>query len=147
MQKARLDELYRNELSTALQKQLNLKNVMEIPRLNKIVLNVGVKDAVSNSKILQTIEDILGRIAGQKPIRTIAKKSIAGFKLREGMPIGVKVTLRRKQMYEFLDRLISTTLPKVRDFQGVPNKFDGQGSYNLGLKDWSVFPEVSYSAS
>jgi large subunit ribosomal protein L5 len=147
MKKARLEELYSGKIRSALQKELNLKNVMETPKLNKIVLNVGVKDAVSDSKILQTIENVITHIAGQKPVRTRARKSIAGFKLREDMQIGVKVTLRRKNMYEFLDRLINTALPKVRDFRGIPSKLDGQGSYNLGIKDWAIFPEVDYSMS
>lgn len=145
--RARLDDLYRNEIVATLQKQLSCGNVMEVPRLLKIVLNVGVKDAVSNSKIVQTVEDVLAKIAGQKPVKTLARKSIAGFKLREKMPIGVKVTLRKKNMYEFLDRFLTTALPKTRDFQGLPAKFDGRGSYNVGLKDWSIFPEVDYGMS
>ena len=148
MSKARLELLYRNDISSKLQQQLALGNVMEIPKLSKIVLNIGVKDAVADSKILLKVEKILTDIAGQKTVRTKARKSIAGFKLREGMPIGVKVTLRRAMMYEFLDRLINTALPKVRDFQGVsPKAFDGQGSYNLGIKDWTIFPEVDYDMS
>jgi large subunit ribosomal protein L5 len=147
MNKARLQELYNHNIRATLQKQLGLSNVMETPRLVKIVLNVGVKEAVSNSKVLNTVEDVVTRIAGQKPIRTLARKSIASFKLREGMPIGVQVTLRGRNMYEFLDRLLNTTLPKVRDFQGVPTKLDGRGNYNLGLKDWGVFPEVDYGMS
>jgi large subunit ribosomal protein L5 len=147
MNKARLEELYSTEIRAALHKQLGLSNIMETPRLLKIVLNVGVKDAVSNSKVLSTVEEVIANISGQKPIRTLARKSIAGFKLRDGMPIGVQVTLRRRNMYEFLDRLLSTTLPKVRDFQGVPRKLDGQGNYNLGLKSWDVFPEVDYGMS
>lgn len=147
MKKARLEELYSDKIRSVLQKELNLTNVMETPKLNKIVLNVGVKDAVSDSKILQTIESVIMHIAGQKPVRTRARKSIAGFKLREDMQIGVKVTLRRKNMYEFLDRLINTALPKVRDFRGVSPKLDGQGSYNLGIKDWGIFPEVDYGMS
>ncbi len=147
MKKARLEELYSEKIRPVLQKELHLANVMETPKLNKIVLNVGVKDAVSDSKILQTIESVIMHIAGQKPVRTRARKSIAGFKLREDMQIGVKVTLRRKNMYEFLDRLINTALPKVRDFRGVSPKLDGQGSYNMGIKDWGIFPEVDYGMS
>jgi len=145
MNKARLQEQYGNEIRSALQQQLNLKNVMETPKLNKIVINVGVKDA--DSKKLQVIEGVIAQIAGQKPVRTLARKSIAGFKLREDMPIGVMVTLRGKRMYEFLDRLINTALPKVRDFHGVTPNFDGQGNYNLGVKDWIIFPEVEYGVS
>lgn len=117
---------------------------MEVARLNKIVINVGVKDAVSDSKSLQSIDKIIGLIAGQKPVRTVAKKSIAGFKLREGMPIGIKVTLRDQNMYEFLDRLINLALPSVRDFQGVSTKLDRRGNYNLGIKEWNIFPEVHH---
>lgn len=127
-----------------MQKDLGLKNIMEVPRISKIVLNVGAKAAVSDSKIIQSIIDVMGRVAGQMPVRTIAKNSIAGFKLREGMPIGAKVTLRGRLMYEFLDKLINLALPKVRDFQGVPSKFDGRGNYNLGIKEWIIFPEVDY---
>lgn len=146
-EKARLEELYIKEIRPNLQKTLNLKNTMEIPKISKIVLNVGVRDAVSDSKVLQTVVNILGKIAGQAPVKTLSKKSIAGFKLREGMPIGVKVTLRRKKMYEFLDRLVNLALPKVRDFQGVPSKFDGRGSYNLGIKEWIIFPEIDYDVT
>lgn len=142
--KARLEELYHNEIRPQLQKSLELKNIMEVPKLSKIVLNVGVKDAVSDSKVLQTVMGVMGKIAGQAPVRTLARKSIAGFKLREGLPIGVKVTLRRRRMYEFLDRLINLALPKVRDFQGISPKFDGKGNYNLGIKEWTIFPEVDY---
>ena len=147
MNRPRLHELYNQEIRAALQKQLGLSNVMQTPRLAKIVVNVGVKEAVSNSKVLATVEGVITRIAGQKPIRTLARKSIAGFKLREGMPIGVQVTLRRKNMWEFLDRLLNTALPKMRDFQGVSNKLDGRGNYNLGMKDWGIFPEVDYGVS
>lgn len=147
MKKARLEEQYSKEIRSTLQKELELTNVMETPKLTKIVLNVGVKDAISDGKVLQVVEKIIALISGQKAVRTIARKSIAGFKLREGMPIGVKVTLRSRRMYEFLDRLISTALPKVRDFQGVPSKLDGRGGYNLGIKDWSIFPEVDYGMS
>lgn len=147
MNKARLQELYDKEIRSGLFQQLGLANVMETPRLAKIVINVGVKDAVSNSKVLSSVEEVIARISGQKPVRTLARKSIAGFKLRAGMPIGVQVTLRRRSMYEFLDRLLTTALPKVRDFQGVSRKLDGRGNYNLGLKSWDVFPEVDYGMS
>lgn len=142
MNKARLEELYTKELRAKLKDSLGLKNIMEVPKIEKIVLNVGVKDAVSDSKSVQAVYDSLALIAGQAPVKTLARKSIAGFKLREGMPIGVKVTLRRKRMYEFLDKLINLALPKVRDFQGVTTRFDHQGNYNLGIKDWTIFPEM-----
>jgi len=142
--KARLEEIYFNKLRSTLIKELNLKNVMLAPRLSKIVLNIGVKDAVLDSKVLNLVKDTISSIAGQSAIRTYAKKSIAGFKLREGMPIGVMVTLRRKKMYDFLDRLINIALPRVKDFHGLNPKFDGQGNFNLGIKDWMIFPEVEY---
>lgn len=147
MDRARLEELYVNEIRSQLKEKLGLNNVMEIPKISKIVLNVGVKEAVSDSKILEKIKKIIGKIAGQQPVRTLSRKSIAGFKLREGMPIGVRVTLRKKNMYEFMDRLINLSLPKVRDFQGVPTKFDGRGNYNLGIKEWIIFPEVEYEVT
>ena len=143
-EKARLEEEYYKTICPALMKQLNIKNIMAVPRLSKIVLNVGIKDAAADSKIIQTVEKELSQIAGQKAVRTMARKSIAGFKIREGMAIGVMVTLRKKRMYEFFDRLLAIVLPKVRDFQGVTTKFDGRGGYNLGIKEWIVFPEVEY---
>lgn len=143
----RLEQAYRKDIVQALQKELNLSNVMEVPKLSKIVINVGVKEAVGDSKALKTVEQIIETITGQAPVRTRAKKSIAGFKIREGMPIGVMVTLRRDHMYEFLDRLIQLSLPAVRDFQGVSVKFDGRGNYNLGIKEWVVFPEVDYDTA
>lgn len=142
-----LEKLYRTELIGQLQKELNLSNIMEVPKVSKVVLNIGVKEAVSDSKVLQVVEKILGRIAGQKPVRTIAKKSIAGFKIRAGMPLGVMVTLRRDRMYEFLDRLINLSLPTVRDFHGLPTKMDGRGNYNIGIKEWVVFPEIDYDTT
>lgn len=144
MEKARLEELYNKTIMPQLQKRLGYKNVMEVPKITKVVLNIGVKEAISDSKAIQLAADTLTKISGQLPVRTLAKKSIAGFKLREGMPIGVKVTLRKRNMYEFLDRLINLALPKVRDFQGVSQKFDGRGNYNLGIKEWIIFPEVDY---
>lgn len=147
MNKARLEELYNKEIRAQLQEKLGLSNSMETPKLTKIVLNVGVRDAVSDSKVLQKVVALVGKIAAQAPVKTLAKKSIAGFKLREGMPIGVKVTLRKKRMYEFLDRLIGLSLPKVRDFQGVPSKLDGRGSYNLGVKELIIFPEIDYEVT
>ena len=145
--KARLEILYKEKISPALLKDLNLDNVMAVPKISKIVLNIGVKEAVSDGKILQVVQKILSLIAGQNAVTTIAKKSIAGFKIRQGMPLGVKVTLRRRNMYEFLDRLINLSLPMVRDFRGVPANFDKDGNYNLGIEEWVVFPEVDYEMS
>ncbi|MGE0010056.1 MAG: 50S ribosomal protein L5 [Candidatus Babeliales bacterium] len=142
MAKARLEELYTKSIRPSLQKKLGKKNIMQVPKLDKIVVNIGVKEAVSDSRILQKVVDTVQRITGQLPVKTVAKKSIAGFKLREGMPLGVKVTLRRQKMYEFLDKTVNLALPKVRDFQGVGTKLDGRGNYNLGIKEWSVFPEA-----
>lgn len=147
MAKARLEELYIDTIRSKLKEELGLSNEMEIPKISKIVLNVGVRDAVSDNKVLKKITEVVGQIAGQTAVKTLARKSIAGFKLREGMPIGVKVTLRKKRMYEFLDRLINLALPKVRDFQGVPTKFDGNGNYNLGIKEWIIFPEIDYEVT
>lgn len=146
-QKARLEELYLQTIRPQLQKQFDIKNVMQVPKIEKIVLNVGVKDAVSDSKAVPEVMGMIGKIAGQLPVRTLARTSIAGFKLREGMPIGVMVTLRGRRMYEFLDKLINLSLPKVRDFQGVPSKFDGRGNYNLGIKEWIIFPEIEYDVT
>lgn len=147
MKKARLQEQFSKEIAPQLQKTLKLNNVMEIPKISKIVLNIGVKDAVSDSKVLQKVTKTLTDIAGQTAVKTLARKSIASFKLREGMPIGVMVTLRKKNMYVFLDKFISLALPKVRDFQGVSTKLDGRGNYNLGIKDWTIFPEVEFGAT
>lgn len=145
-EKARLETLYKETLVPALKKELNLKNVMQVPKVSKVVLNIGVKEAVTDKKVLIGIRNILSMIAGQSAVETIAKKSIAGFKIRQGMPLGVKVTLRGKRMYEFLDSLINLALPTVRDFRGVPTKLDGQGNYNLGIKEWTVFPGVDYDS-
>lgn len=145
-QKSRLQEKYTATLRPQLQQALGLSNIMEVPKLKKIVINVGVKEAVADSRVLNTVIATLDNIAGQKSVKTIARKSIAGFKIREGMPIGAMVTLRGKGMYEFLDKLISFALPKVRDFQGLPTKLDGRGSYNIGIKDWSIFPEADSNA-
>jgi len=145
MAKARLEELYNTKIRDQLKKDLKLANIMEVPKISKVVVNVGVKDAVKDSKVLKNVTEIVAKITGQAPVRTLAKKSIAGFKLREGMPIGVMVTLRSRVMYEFLDRLINVALPEVRDFQGIGNKMDGRGNYNLGIKEWTIFPEVEYS--
>jgi len=144
MAKARLEELYNTKIRPQLKEDLQLGSIMETPKVSKIVVNVGVKDAVGDSKVLKGIMQVVSEITGQRPVRTFAKKSIAGFKLRSGMPIGVMVTLRRKMMYEFLDRLINVALPEVRDFQGVTRKFDGRGNYNLGVKEWIIFPEIEY---
>lgn len=145
MPKARLDELYVKSIRPELFKKLGKQNIMQVPKLDKIVVNIGVKEAVNDSRILQKVVDMVQRITGQAPVKTIAKKSIAGFKLREGMPLGVKVTLRRQTMYEFLDKTLNLALPKVRDFQGVGTKLDGRGNYNLGIKEWTVFPEADTS--
>lgn len=142
MSKSRLEDLYNSEIRPRLQDKLGLKNIMQIPKVSKIVLNIGVRDAVTDSKTVQIAADALKKISGQNPVKTKARKSIAGFKLREGMQIGTMVTLRRKNMYDFLDKLINLSLPVVRDFQGVPDKFDRRGGYNLGIKDWTIFPEL-----
>lgn len=142
--KSRLEEKYNNEIKPALFKELQLDNVMMIPKVSKIVLNIGVKDAVNDNKAVAIVREILSKIAGQAAVETKAKKSIAGFKLREGMSIGTMVTLRRSRMYHFLDKLVSIVFPAVRDFQGVTTTFDGRGNYNVGIKDWMVFPEVDY---
>jgi large subunit ribosomal protein L5 len=146
MAKTRLNNLYNETIRPQLKDELGYKNIMQVPQLSKIVLNVGVKEAVADSRILKKVADIIAQISGQMPVRTIAKKSIAGFKIREGMPIGVKVTIRRDRMYEFLDRLINFALPKVKDFQGLPDKLDGFGNYNIGIKEWSIFPEAERSS-
>jgi large subunit ribosomal protein L5 len=138
----RLKQEYEKNIRPALQKELGLKNIMEVPRINKIVVNIGVKEAVTDSKELQKVKKKLAVIAKQAPIETECKKSIAGFKIREGMKIGACVTLRNKKMYEFLDELINIALPRVRDFQGVTKKLDGRGNYNLGVKEWIIFPEA-----
>lgn len=144
MNKARLEREYFLKIRPALQQELQISNIMEVPQLVKIVLNVGVKDAGSDDKALQDAVQILEKISGQKAVRCYAKKSIAAFKLREGMPIGAKVTLRRNAMYNFLDKLINLSLPRVRDFHGVSKKLDGRGGYNIGLRDCLIFPEISF---
>ena len=141
----RLKERYENEISKSLMTKFNYSSVMEVPAMEKIVINIGAGDAVSNSKLLDEAVEELTLIAGQKPVITKAKKSIAGFKLREGMPIGCKVTLRGERMYEFLDKLVNISLPRVRDFRGVPkNSFDGRGNYTLGVKEQLIFPEINF---
>ncbi len=143
---ARLKEKYNSEIRAAVQKELGLSNVMAVPRIEKIVLNMGLGEATQNTKLLDPLVGDLAAIAGQKPVATKAKKSIAAFKVRAGMSIGAMVTLRSDAMYEFLDRLISLALPRVRDFRGVSTKsFDGRGNYTLGLRDQLIFPEIDYS--
>jgi large subunit ribosomal protein L5 len=142
--KSRLGELYQTKLKSELQKELGVKNVMQVPSISKIVINTGVKEAVADGKVLTAVKDVIDKIAGQNSVKTYARKSIAGFKLRKGVPIGVMVTLRGKRMYEFLDKLINLALPSVRDFRGVSQRFDGHGNYTLGIKDWMAFPEVDY---
>ena len=142
----RLREQYKNEAVPALVKHFGYKNVMAVPRLEKTVINMGLGEAIQNAKILDSAIDELGRITGQRPVITRAKKSIANFKLREKMAIGTAVTLRGERMFEFLDRLVSIALPRVRDFRGVPtNSFDGRGNYTLGLRDQLIFPEIDYA--
>ena len=141
----RLREHYKNSARAALKSEFGYKNDMQIPKLDKIVLNMGVGEAVSDTKKIRAAEADLARIAGQKPIVTKAKKSIAGFKVRDGMPLGVKVTLRGDRMYEFLDRLVTVAMPRVRDFRGLSGKsFDGRGNYAMGLKEHIVFPEINF---
>ncbi len=143
---ARLKEKYQSEIRPALAKELGLENLMAVPRLEKIVLNMGLGEATQNVKLMDPLVADLASVAGQKPVTTRAKKSIAAFKVREGMPIGAMVTLRGDIMYEFLDRLISVALPRVRDFKGVSTKsFDGRGNYTLGMRDQLIFPEVDYA--
>ena len=143
---SRLHEKYQKEVAPALMKELELKNKMAVPKLHKIVINMGVGDATQNPKLMDPAMNELGQIAGQRPVVTKAKKSIAAFKVREGMAIGAMVTLRGEKMYEFLDRFISVTLPRVRDFRGVSTKsFDGRGNYTIGLKDQLIFPEIDYA--
>ena len=142
---ARLRDYYKSEVVSALQTKYNYKSVMQIPKIDKIVLNVGCGDAKENSKVIDAVIADLTLIAGQKAVPTYAKKSVANFKLREGMKIGAKVTLRGEKMYEFMDRLFNFALPRVRDFKGInPNAFDGRGNYSLGLKEQLIFPEIEY---
>ena len=143
--RARLAEVYKSEVIPGLVKEFNYKSVMEVPRITKIVLNMGVGEAVANKKVLDHAVGDMTLIAGQKPIVTKAKKSIAGFKIRDGYPIGCKVTLRGPRMYEFLDRLISVAIPRIRDFRGISAKsFDGRGNFNMGVREQIIFPEVEY---
>ena len=143
---ARLKERYQKEVAPAIAKEFGITNPMAIPRVQKVVLNMGMGEAIANAKILDTAADELRAIAGQKPVITKAKKSIASFKLRQGMPIGVMVTLRGDRMYEFLDRLVSIALPRVRDFRGVsPKAFDGRGNYTIGVREQLIFPEIDFN--
>ena len=142
---SRLKDQYMNEIIDAMIKKFGYKNRMQVPKLDKIVVNMGIGEAKENAKILEAAMSDMELITGQKPIKTISKKSIANFKIREGMPIGCKVTLRGEKMYEFLDRLVNLALPRVRDFRGVnPNSFDGRGNYALGIKEQLIFPEVEF---
>ncbi|WP_083515928.1 50S ribosomal protein L5 [Alicyclobacillus sendaiensis] len=142
---ARLLEKYRNQVVPALMKQFNYKNPLQVPRIEKIVINMGLGEATQNPKVIDAAVEDLRAISGQQPVVTRAKKSIAGFRLRQGMPIGVKVTLRGERMYHFLDKLMNLALPRVRDFRGVsPRSFDGRGNYTLGLREQLIFPEIDY---
>ena len=144
MAEARLNTQYKDEIISKMQEQFGYDNIMAVPKLKKIVINAGVGSATENEKMLETVSENIAKISGQKPIPTKAKKSISNFKLREGTPIGCKVTLRKRIMYEFLDRLINLALPRERDFQGVPDKsFDGRGNYTLGVKEHTIFPEIN----
>ncbi|MCU9880733.1 50S ribosomal protein L5, partial [Neisseria gonorrhoeae] len=142
---ARLREFYKETVVPELVKQFGYKSVMEVPRIEKITLNMGVGEAVADKKVMEHAVSDLERIAGQRPVVTVARKSIAGFKIRDNYPVGCKVTLRRDQMFEFLDRLITIALPRVRDFRGVSGKsFDGRGNYNMGVREQIIFPEIEY---
>jgi large subunit ribosomal protein L5 len=141
----RLNDLYNKEIVPQMMKDFNYRNVMQVPKVEKIVINMGLGEAIQNVKILDSAAEEMALIAGQKPVITKAKKSIASFKLRQGMPIGCAVTLRKEKMYEFLDRLINVSLPRVRDFKGISGKaFDGNGNYSLGVKEQLIFPEINY---
>ncbi|MEJ2255859.1 MAG: 50S ribosomal protein L5 [Woeseiaceae bacterium] len=142
---ARLQEKYQNELVGELRNKLGLTNPMEVPKITKITLNMGVGDAVADKKVLERAREDMEKIAGQKPQTTLARKSIAAFKIRDGMPIGCKVTLRRERMYEFLDRLVNIAIPRIRDFRGLsPKSFDKQGNYSMGVQEQIIFPEINY---
>ena len=142
---ARLKEKYEKELRGALQEKLGLSNPMEVPRISKITLNMGVGEAVADKKVLDHAAGDLTKITGQRPVRTLARKSVASFKIRDGYPIGCKVTLRRERMYEFLDRLVAIAIPRIRDFRGLnPRAFDKQGNYSMGVSEQIIFPEINY---
>jgi large subunit ribosomal protein L5 len=141
----RLEKIYKDQVIPKLMQRFGYNNIMQVPRLSKITLNMGVGEATANKKVLENAIDDMTKIAGQKPVATLARKSIATFKIRDGWPIGCKVTLRRNQMYEFLDRLINIALPRVRDFRGVSGRaFDGRGNFNFGVKEQIVFPEINF---
>lgn len=142
---ARLYEFYKDKVAKDLMTQFSYKSVMEVPRIEKITLNMGVGEAVADKKVMEFAVGDMQKIAGQKPVVTLSKKSIAGFKIRDGYPVGCKVTLRKQRMYEFLDRLISVAIPRIRDFRGISGKsFDGRGNYNMGVKEQIIFPEIEY---
>jgi len=142
---ARLQELYKQKLAPQLNESLGCANVMEIPKITKITLNMGLGEAIANKKVIESAVEDMTKIAGQKPVVTYARKSVAGFKIREGWPIGCKVTLRGERMYEFLDRLVNIAIPRIRDFRGLNRKsFDGRGNYTMGVKEQSIFPEIDY---
>jgi len=142
---ARLYEFYKDKVAKDLMAQFGYKSVMEVPRIEKITLNMGVGEAVADKKVMEFAVGDMQKIAGQKPVVTLSKKSIAGFKIRDGYPVGCKVTLRKERMYEFLDRLISVAIPRIRDFRGISGKsFDGRGNYNMGVKEQIIFPEIEY---
>ena len=142
---ARLKEVYKNEIAPALMKQFGYKTKMQVPRIQKITLNMGVGEAVADKKIMDNAVGDMNKIAGQKPVVTLSRKSVAGFKIRDGYPVGCMVTLRNRRMYEFLDRLVTIALPRVRDFRGISARaFDSQGNYNMGIKEQIIFPEIEY---
>ncbi|MDZ4099680.1 MAG: 50S ribosomal protein L5 [Methylophilaceae bacterium] len=142
---ARLKQFYKDTVVKQMIEQFGYKSVMEVPRIEKIVLNMGVGEAVADKKVMENAVGDMEKIAGQKPIVTNAKKSVASFKIRDGYPVGCKVTLRRERMYEFLDRLVTVAIPRIRDFRGIPGKaFDGRGNYNMGVKEQIIFPEIEY---
>ena len=142
---ARLHEKFQNELAGEIQKKLGLENPMQVPKITKITLNMGVGEAVADKKIMEKAREDMEKIAGQKPVTTLARKSVAGFKIRDGMAIGCKVTLRRERMYEFLDRLVNIAIPRIRDFRGLsPKSFDRQGNYSMGVQEQIIFPEINY---
>ena len=142
---SRLQEKYQSELAGEIQKKLGLTNTQEVPRITKITLNMGVGEAVADKKVIDNARADMEKISGQKPVTTIARKSVAGFKIRDGMPIGCKVTLRRERMYEFLDRLVNIAIPRIRDFRGLnPKSFDRQGNYSMGVQEQIIFPEINY---
>ena len=142
---SRLQEKYQNDLAGEIQQKLGLKNTMEVPRITKITLNMGVGEAVADKKVLENARGDMEKISGQRPVIRLSLKSVAGFKIRDGMPIGCKVTLRRERMYEFLDRLVNIAIPRIRDFRGLnPKSFDRQGNYSLGVSEQIIFPEINY---